>query len=345
MENNVILSVRDLDVKFTLRGQTLHAVRGASLDVYEGESLAIVGESGSGKSVFVKTFMGLLDANGFISGGQILYNGQDLTAYRTDKDWLKIRGHEIAMVLQDPMTSLNPLKTIGKQIEEAVKLHQGLRGAEAKRAVLEVLKDVGIDEPERRYRQYPHEFSGGMRQRVVIAIAVACRPKILICDEPTTALDVTIQAQIFELIKEMQKKYHLTTIYITHDLGVVANVADRIAVMYAGGIVEVGTCEEVFYDPRHPYTWALLSSLPQLGVKGEPLFSIQGTPPNLFHEVKGDAFAPRNPQALKIDFLVDPPYFEVSPTHKARTWLLDPRAPKVEKPRIIARREQKEGDA
>ena len=345
MENNAILSVRDLDVKFTLRGQTLHAVRGASLDVYEGESLAIVGESGSGKSVFVKTFMGLLDANGFIAGGQILYNGQDLTAYRTDKDWLKIRGHEIAMVLQDPMTSLNPLKTIGKQIEEAVKLHQGLRGAEAKRAVLEVLKDVGIDEPERRYRQYPHEFSGGMRQRVVIAIAVACRPKILICDEPTTALDVTIQAQILELIKEMQKKYHLTTIYITHDLGVVANVADRIAVMYAGGIVEVGACEEVFYDPRHPYTWALLSSLPQLGVKGEPLFSIQGTPPNLFHEVKGDAFAPRNPQALKIDFLVDPPYFEVSPTHKARTWLLDPRAPKVEKPRIIARREQKEGDA
>ena len=345
MENNVILSVRDLDVKFTLRGQTLHAVRGASLDVYEGESLAIVGESGSGKSVFVKTFMGLLDANGFISGGQILYNGQDLTAYRTDRDWLKIRGHEIAMVLQDPMTSLNPLKTIGRQIEEAVKLHQGLRGAEAKRAVLEVLKDVGIDEPERRYRQYPHEFSGGMRQRVVIAIAVACRPKILICDEPTTALDVTIQAQILELIKEMQKKYHLTTIYITHDLGVVANVADRIAVMYAGGIVEVGACEEVFYDPRHPYTWALLSSLPQLGVKGEPLFSIQGTPPNLFHEVKGDAFAPRNPQALKIDFLVDPPYFEVSPTHKARTWLLDPRAPKVEKPRIIARREQKEGEA
>ena len=345
MENNVILSVRDLDVKFTLRGQTLHAVRGASLDVYEGESLAIVGESGSGKSVFVKTFMGLLDANGFISGGQILYNGQDLTAYRTDKDWLKIRGHEIAMVLQDPMTSLNPLKTIGKQIEEAVKLHQGLRGAEARRAVLEVLRDVGIDEPERRYRQYPHEFSGGMRQRVVIAIAVACRPKILICDEPTTALDVTIQAQILELIKEMQKKYHLTTIYITHDLGVVANVADRIAVMYAGGIVEVGACEEVFYDPRHPYTWALLSSLPQLGVKGEPLFSIQGTPPNLFHEVKGDAFAPRNPQALKIDFLVDPPYFEVSPTHKARTWLLDPRAPKVEKPRIIARREQKEGEA
>mgnify|MGYP005797685295 CR=1 FL=1 len=334
-ENNIILSVQDLDVRFTLRGRTLHAIRGVSLDVYAGESLAIVGESGSGKSVFVKTFMGLLDANGSISGGSILYGGQDLTQFRTDKDWLKIRGHEIAMVLQDPMTSLNPLKTIGKQIQEAVELHQGLKGAAARQAVLEVLSDVGIDEPERRYKQYPHEFSGGMRQRVVIAIAVACRPKILICDEPTTALDVTIQAQILELIKQMQQKYHLTTIYITHDLGVVANVADRIAVMYAGDIIEVGTCDEVFYDPRHPYTWALLSSLPQLGIKGEPLYSIQGTPPNLFHEVKGDAFAPRNPQALKIDFVERPPFFQVSPTHKARTWLLDPRAPKVEPPEHI----------
>ena len=225
--------------------------------------------------------MGLLDANGYIDGGSILYNGMDLTKFQTDKDWLKIRGKEIAMVFQDPMTSLNPLKTIGKQIQEAVELHQGLKGKDAYKAVLEVLSDVGIDDPERRYKQYPHEFSGGMRQRVVIAIAVACRPKILICDEPTTALDVTIQAQILELIKAMQKKYNLTTIYITHDLGVVANVADRIAVMYAGDIVELGTCDEVFYDPRHPYTWALLSSLPQLGTKDEPLYSIQGTPPNL----------------------------------------------------------------
>ena len=196
---------------------------------------------------------------------------------------------------------------------------------------------MGIDDPARRYKQYPHEFSGGMRQRAVIATAVACNPKILICDEPTTALDVTIQAQILDLIKKMQKKYDLTTIYITHDLGVVANVADRIAVMYAGDIVEVGTCDEVFYDPKHPYTWALLSSLPQLGVKGEHLYSIQGTPPNLFHEVVGDAFAPRNPQALKIDFVERPPYFEVSPTHKARTWLLDPRAPKVEPPEYVRR--------
>ena len=334
-EQNVILSVKDLDVKFTLRGQTLHAIRGVSLDVYEGESLAIVGESGSGKSVFVKTAMGLLDANGYIDHGSIQYGGQELTAYRTDADWLKIRGREIAMVFQDPMTSLNPLKTIGKQIQEAVELHQGLRGAAAKQATLDVLSDVGIDDPQRRYGQYPHAFSGGMRQRVVIAIALACRPKILICDEPTTALDVTIQAQILELIKAMQKKYNLTTIYITHDLGVVANVADRIAVMYAGDLVEIGTTDEVFYYPRHPYTWALLSSLPQLGVKGENLYAIQGTPPNLFYEVKGDAFAPRNPKALKIDFVERPPFFEVSPTHFARTWLLDPRAPKVEPPEHI----------
>jgi len=334
-DNNVILSIRDLHIKFTLRGQVLHALRGVSLDVYKGESLAIVGESGSGKSVFVKTTMGLLDANGYIDGGSIMYNGMDLTRNKTDKDWLKIRGKEIAMVFQDPMTSLNPLKTIGKQVQEAVELHQGLKGEAAYKAVLEALTDVGIDDPERRYKQYPHEFSGGMRQRVVIAIAVACRPEILICDEPTTALDVTIQAQILELIKAMQKKYDLTTIYITHDLGVVANVADRIAVMYAGDIVEIGTCDEVFYDPKHPYTWALLSSLPQLGVKNEPLYSIQGTPPNLFKEVKGDAFAPRNPKALKIDFLERPPFFEVSPTHKARTWLLDKRAPRVEPPEHI----------
>ena len=334
-DKKVVLSVKDLNVKFTLRGQVLHAIRGISLDVYQGESLAIVGESGSGKSVFVKCAMGLLDANGFIDGGSILYNGMDLTKFQTDKDWLKIRGKEIAMVFQDPMTSLNPLKTIGKQIQEAVELHQGLKGKDAYKAVLEVLSDVGIDDPERRYKQYPHEFSGGMRQRVVIAIAVACRPKILICDEPTTALDVTIQAQILELIKAMQKKYALTTIYITHDLGVVANVADRIAVMYAGDIVELGTCDEVFYDPRHPYTWALLSSLPQLGTKDEPLYSIQGTPPNLFHEVKGDAFAPRNPKALKIDFVERPPFFEVTPTHYARTWLMDPRAPKVEPPEHV----------
>ena len=335
MDREPILSVRDLDVKFSLRGRQLHAIRGVSLDLYKGESLAIVGESGSGKSVFVKTFMGLLDANGWIDNGSIMYNGEDLTKYNNEKQWLKVRGKEIAMVLQDPMTSLNPLKTIGLQIIEAIELHQGLHGEQARKEMLSILTDVGIAEPERRSKQYPHEFSGGMRQRVVIAIAVACRPKILICDEPTTALDVTIQAQILRLIRNLCEKYQLTTVYITHDLGVVANVADRIAVMYAGDIVEIGLCEEVFYQPKHPYTWALLSSLPQMGVKGEPLYSIHGTPPNLFQEIKGDAFAPRNPKALKIDFEKRPPYFEVSPTHKARTWLLDPRAPKIDPPEAV----------
>ena len=332
---NVALSFEDLHIQFTLRGQVLKAIRGISLDVYRGESLAIVGESGSGKSVFTKSAMGLLDANGTIAGGHIWYDGRDLAQFKTEKEWLSVRGKEIAMVMQDPMTSLNPLKSVGDQILEAVVLHQGLKGAAAKAAAVDALRAVGIDQPERRYKQYPHEFSGGMRQWVVIAIAVACRPKILICDEPTTALDVTIQAQILDLIKNLQKQLDLTTIYITHDLGVVANVADRIAVMYAGDIVEVGRCDEVFYDPKHPYTWALLSSLPQLGVKGQALYSIQGTPPNLFQEVQGDAFAPRNPQALNIDFVERPPYFEVSPTHKARTWLLDPRAPKVEPPEHI----------
>lgn len=340
MEQNqkVILSVKDLNVKFNLRGKVLHAIRGINLDVYQGESLAIVGESGCGKSVLNKNFIGLLDPNGFISSGEIIYYGMDdgqpqvLSNYKKDNEWLKIRGSEVSMIMQDPMTSLNPLKTIGKQIGESLELHQGLKGKALKEAVYGILRDVGIEEPERRYKQYPHEFSGGMRQRVVIAIAIACRPKILICDEPTTALDVTIQTQILELLKDLKERYNLTIIFITHDLGVVANIADRVAVMYAGDIVETGMVREVFYDPRHPYTWALLSSLPQLGVKGQDLYSIKGTPPNLFNEIKGDAFAPRNPQALAIDFEEQPPYFDVSPTHKARTWLLDPRAPKVEPP-------------
>ena len=339
--NQLILSAKDVHIQFNLRGKVLHAIRGIDLDLYQGEVLAIVGESGSGKSVFTKSFMGLLDANGSITGGTIDYYGMAdgkplrLSDLKTEKDWLRVRGREIAMVMQDPMTSLNPLKTIGDQIMEAVTLHQGLKGAEAKAKTLEYLRDVGISDPEKRFRQYPHEFSGGMRQRVVIAIAVACNPKILICDEPTTALDVTIQAQILQLLKEMRVKYDLTIVMITHDLGVVANIADRVAVMYAGDIVEIGTADEIYYDPHHPYTWALLSSMPQMGVKGEDLFNIVGTPPNLFAEIQGDAFAPRNPQALKIDFVKRPPYFTVSPTHKAKTWLLDPRAPKIEPPRAV----------
>ena len=337
----LILSAKDVHIQFDLRGKVLHAIRGISLDFHQGEVLAIVGESGSGKSVFTKSFMGLLDSNGSITGGTIDYYGMAdgkplrLSDLRTEKDWLRVRGREIAMIMQDPMTSLNPLKTIGDQIMEAVTLHQGLKGAAAKEKTLEYLRDVGISDPERRFKQYPHEFSGGMRQRVVIAIAVACSPKILICDEPTTALDVTIQAQILQLLKEMRVKYDLTIVMITHDLGVVANIADRVAVMYAGDIVEIGTADDIYYDPRHPYTWALLSSMPQMGVKGEDLFNIVGTPPNLFAEIRGDAFAPRNPQALKIDFVKCPPYFAVSPTHKAKTWLLDPRAPKIEPPAAV----------
>ena len=332
-----ILKVRDLNIKFSLRGRVLHAIRGVTMDVYRGESLAIVGESGSGKSVLTKAFMGLLDQNGWVDSGSIIFEEKDLAKFTAEKQWLAIRGRRIAMVLQDPMTSLNPLKNIGKQIGEALALHQNLHGEAAAQKIREILLDVGIEQPERRMKQYPHQFSGGMRQRVVIAIAIACNPDILICDEPTTALDVTIQAQILQLIRNLISKYSLTAIYITHDLGVVANIADRIAVMYAGDIVEIGTCEEIFYTPRHPYTWALLSSLPQLGRKGEELYAIRGTPPNLFNEVQGDAFAPRNPNALNIDFKERPPYFEVSPTHRVRSWLADERAPKVDPPEILKR--------
>lgn len=352
---NPILSVRNLHVKFNLRGRVLHALRGIDLDVLEGESLAIVGESGCGKSVLNKNFIGLLDQNGYVENGSIKYFGMsdkmrhhpsagtdklgrpyiDLAQFNDNEDWLRIRGSEICMIPQDPMTSLNPLKTIGWQISEALELHRGMTGEMANDEVIRILEDVRIDDPERRCKQYPHELSGGMRQRIVIAIAIACQPKILICDEPTTALDVTIQAQVLTLLKDLKAKYNLTIIFITHDLGVVANIADRVAVMYAGDIIELGTVDDIFFDPRHPYTWALLSSLPQLGHRGEELYSIKGTPPNLFKEIKGDAFAARNPHALKIDHIQQPPYFEVSPTHKARTWLLDPRAPKVEPPAAL----------
>ena len=341
IKKDPILSARDVEIQFSLRGDKLTAIRGCSLDLYDGETLAIVGESGSGKSVFTKSFLGMLDQNGSVTGGSIMYHGNDLAKYTTEKEWRTIRGKKIAMVMQDPMTSLNPLKKVGLQIQEAIELHQGLGKAEAKQEAIRMLDVVGIPNPQVRYNQYPHEFSGGMRQRAVIAIAVACHPEILICDEPTTALDVTIQAQILDLIRKLQKNLGMTIIYITHDLGVVANVADRVAVMYAGQIVEIGTCNEVFYDPRHPYSWALLSALPQLGIKGEKLPTIDGTPPNLFNKIVGDAFAPRNRKALAIDFKKEPPFFDVSPTHKAKTWYLDPRAPKVEQPESIQRLSQR----
>ncbi|MBQ5804614.1 MAG: ABC transporter ATP-binding protein, partial [Erysipelotrichaceae bacterium] len=282
-----------------------------------------------------KTFTGMLDINGEVTQGEVWFEGRNLMEIKDDKGWEEIRGKKIATVFQDPMTSLNPVRTIGYQISEVIMKHQGKSKEEAKKEALELMDKVGIKEPERRYDEYPFQYSGGMRQRIVIAIALACHPKILICDEPTTALDVTIQAQIIQLIKDLAKEYDFTTIYITHDLGVVANVADYVAVMYGGQIIEFGTVEDIFYDSRHPYTWGLLSSLPQLGLKGEELFAIRGTPPSLFEKIQGDAFAPRSNYSLKIDFLKEPPIFNVSDTHWAKTWLLDPRAPKVEPPVVI----------
>lgn len=354
-----ILSIQDLQVDFRLRGQVLHALRGVSLDVWKQESLAIVGESGCGKSVLSKTMMGLLELNGQISQGNVRYYGHpagvperkddagrdfvDLVQLKQNKQWLNIRGKEICMVPQDPMTSLNPLHPIGHQIVEAIRLHSKVSRDQAKSIALQVLQDVRMDDPQRRFHQYPHELSGGMRQRVVIGIAMACNPKILICDEPTTALDVTIQAQVLELLKELKEKYQLTILFITHDLGVVASTADRVAVMYAGEIVEAGMADEIFYDPRHPYTWALLSSLPQLGTKGESLHAIRGTPPGLDLPIQGDAFAPRNPWALNIDLLKPPPRFDITPTHWAKTWLLDPRAPQIDPPEEIRKLASWEG--
>ncbi len=567
-DKKVLLSVKDLEVKFRVRGRILTAIRGISLDIYENESIAIVGESGSGKSVFTKTFAGMLDSNGFISNGSIVFDDEELSnteapkgtvsnkiisyslnklneyaklalgadtykeiialeaekkakatlsdeddeaftaridalnyekteafnvkqtldpskekdkikeyakkiadcedeikkieaekaaaikahkaslasdkAYldsynkrmselkakrqkeisgeiseeakklneilakeiylsvarynyrnrtqlvakalkalkkafelgadlssdeqrnlifdevvlrvkyldeddksykgrcvlnlakiRYSKDWDKIRGRKIATVFQDPMTSLNPILTIGKQITSIIIKHQGCSEVEARKQALILMKKVGIPNAENRFDDYPFQYSGGMRQRIVIAIALSCRPKILICDEPTTALDVTIQAQILKLIKDLQKEFNYTIVFITHDLGVVANIADRVAVLYAGQVIELGTVEDVFYEPQHPYTWALLSSLPQLAEKNTTLYSITGTPPSLYNKIVGDAFAPRNPYCLKIDTLLEPPMFKVSETHYAKTWLLDPRTPEVKKPDII----------
>ncbi len=563
-----LLSIEDLDVKFKVRGRILTAIRGISLDIYEGESIAIVGESGSGKSVFTKTFAGMLDSNGFIDNGKIIFNDEELADTRVKldnvavrkirsltekldklskyelggntkkqiniiekkkeealvgsdddlervntelkalndekvdlenekqildrkkdkgriaeinervseivkmekekqtflkeyakkmikvsvkdlpeekeyddeirklqavyaeeikgeiseatkkrneilakeiylsvgrydyfkrmklirklmlvftkamingedindettrnelfdkvafrvryidetpdqlhgvcilnlasikyyKDWCQIRGKKIATVFQDPMTSLNPIITIGKQITSIIMKHQEVSEAEARLKAIELMKKVGIPNAENRFDDYPFQYSGGMRQRIVIAIALSCQPKILICDEPTTALDVTIQAQILKLIKDLQKEFGYTIVFITHDLGVVANVADRVAVLYAGQIVELGKVDEVFYDPRHPYTWALLSSLPQLAQKNTKLYSITGTPPSLYNKIVGDAFAPRNPYCMKIDTLLEPPFFRVTDTHYAKTWLLEPNAPEVKKPEII----------
>ena len=259
----------------------------------------------------------------------------DCAKVKYTEDWQQIRGCRIATVFQDPMTSLNPVLTIGKQISTVIIKHQKCSQEEAKKRTLDIMAKVGIPEPEKRYDDYPFMYSGGMRQRIVIAIALSCQPKILICDEPTTALDVTIQAQIIRLIKDLQHQLGYTTVYITHDLGVVANVAERVAVLYGGQIVELGTVEDIFYEPKHPYTWALLSSLTQLAEKGDDLFSIPGTPPSLYNKIIGDAFAPRNAYAMAIDRVKEPPMFQINDHHWAKTWLLDPRAPEVEPPKII----------
>ena len=381
-----ILEVKNLTVSFRTAEGKLRAVRDISFDLQPGQTLAIVGESGSGKSVTSKAILGILAGNAMVEGGQIRYGGRDLLKI-SEEAMCRIRGDDIAMIFQDPLSSLNPIVRIGKQLTEAmliknksnrrrakrqlgrlrrqlaaadtteapalqqaleeakVQAETVLTKAQAREKALKLMEEVGIPEPERRFDQYPFEFSGGMRQRIVIAIALAAQTKILICDEPTTALDVTIQAQILELIQRLKRERGLSVIFITHDLGVVANMADEIAVMYAGKIVEQGTAEEIFYDPRHPYTWALLSAMPDLTTRGK-LSAIPGTPPNMLQPPAGDAFAPRNAYAMQIDFEEQPPAFWVSDTHWAATWLLHPDAPKVELPDALRARirERKGGD-
>ncbi|MFN0603197.1 ABC transporter ATP-binding protein [Facklamia hominis] len=335
-----ILEVKDLAVSFKTFAGRVQAVRGVDFSLKKGETLAIVGESGSGKSVTSNAIMRLIpQPPGQYDSGEILFNGRDLLKL-SEKEMTHVRGNEIAMIFQDPMTALNPTIKIGKQITEVITHHRkDVSAADARKRALELIELVGISNPEARFDQYPHEFSGGMRQRVVIAIALAAEPQLLIADEPTTALDVTIQAQILELMADIQEKTGSSMIFITHDLGVVANVADSVAVMYAGQIVEYGDVNEIFYNPKHPYTWGLLGSMPDLeSDDSEELYTIPGAPPNLINPPKGDAFAPRNRYSMKIDYEQEPPMFKVNDYHYAKTWLLHPQAPKVQVPEIIQRR-------
>ena len=330
-DNQTILQIKNLDISFRTNAGVVHAIRGVNLDLQKGETVAIVGESGSGKSVTMKAAVGLLDSNATVNSGEILYTYEDRDGTQKTVNLLSLtkkqlrtefNGQRLAMVFQDPMTSLDPTMTIGKQIMEGMLLHKKMSKEAAKARALELLKLVGITDAENRFRNYPHQLSGGMRQRVVIAIA----------------LSVTIQAKILELIKDIQKKMNLSVIYITHDLGVVAKVADYVNVMYAGKIVEVGNVEEIFYEPVHPYTWGLLSAMPDLDTNDDRLYSIPGSPPNLLHEPQGDAFAARNPFALKIDKKAEPPMFQISRTHFAATWLLHPDAPDIDMPRELKER-------
>ena len=334
--SETILSIENLRIHFETFAGEVQAIRGVNLKLEKGETLALVGESGSGKSVTAKSVMKLLSNNAVVKEGTIIFKGENILE-KNERDMQSIRGKKIAMVFQDPMTSLDPTMKIGKQITEVIIKHEKASKEEADKRAEELLELVGIPNAKERMKQYPHQFSGGQRQRIVIAIALACNPDVLIADEPTTALDVTIQAQILELLKELQQQFQMAIIFITHDLGVVANVADRVAVMYAGKVVEVGTADEVFYNPQHPYTWGLLRSMPTLHT-GDTLYAIPGSPPDLLDPPVGDAFALRSDVALEIDRVKEPPMFEVSPTHFAATWLLDPRAPKVPVPEEIVRR-------
>ena len=334
--SETILSVKNLQVSFQTFDGKVQAVRGIDFDLKKGETLAIVGESGSGKSVTTRSIMQLLSTNALIENGEIIFEQENILE-KSESEMQQIRGKKIAMIFQDPMTSLDPTMKVGMQVAESMIKHLKLSKKEALQQAVQLLEQVGIPNAETRVNDYPHQFSGGQRQRIVIAIALACNPDILIADEPTTALDVTIQAQILELLKEIQQKNGTSIIFITHDLGVVANVADRVAVMYAGKIVEYGLVDEIFYNPRHPYTWGLLCSMPSLEEEGS-LYTIPGTPPDLLNPPKGDAFALRSDYALDIDFEEMPPMFAVSNTHAAATWLLDERAPKVEPPEEIQKR-------
>lgn len=353
MSKEKILDVKDLHISFRTQQGTLKAIRGVNFELYKGETLAIVGESGSGKSVTSRAIIGILAGNSIHEKGEVFYYDEDalvsnepamVDLMKIDEDnFHKLRGTKISMIFQDPMSSLNPIMRVGTQISESLFLKMGLSKSEAKERTLELMREVGIPEPEKRYYQYPFQFSGGMRQRIVIAIALANNAEILICDEPTTALDVTIQAQVLELINRIKKERNLTVIFITHDLGVVANMADRVAVMYAGQIIEYGSVNDIYYNPKHPYTWALLSAMPDLDTD-EKLYAIPGTPPDMHFPPVGDAFASRNKYALKIDFEEEPPMFKVSETHFAKTWLLHEDAPKVDMPEAIIRRKKRHED-
>lgn len=327
-----LLKVENLSVGIQTSAGKIQAVRDVSFHLNPGEVLAIVGESGCGKSMLCKTIMKLLPKSAKVESGKIIANGVDITDY-SERHMRKLRGKLFSMIFQDPMTALNPTISIGKQIEEAILVHEPkIKKEELYRRVMELMELVGIDRPQERYKLYPYNFSGGMRQRSVMAIALAANPKILFADEPTTALDVTIQAQILDLLKEIQTKLGTATVLVSHDLGVVARAADRVAIMYAGRIVEIGTAEEIYYDPRHPYTWGLMNSLPALNKGAEELKTIPGMPPTLINPPKGDAFACRNEFALAIDYEEQPPMFQITETHYAATWLLDPKAPKITRP-------------